>query len=455
MDDSARRNSQISSETWRRFLELVHSRGTREPFDRWYVIRAEQFERGLHGKDPAACTGEDLSAYLDAVGRSARLQAWQFRQMVDAIEILLGKVMRLPWAEDFDWAFWRDSARNLDPGHATVARESDVADARSTANGNAGRREGLLSATATEIRRRNYSYRTEQTYLQWIRRFAGFCGGRDPRTLGAAEVKAFLEHLAVDRTVAASTQNQALSALVFLYRNVLDQELELGAFRRAKRPKHLPVVLTRQEARALLGHLRGTSHLMASLLYGAGMRLMEVVRLRIKDIDFEYAQIVVRNAKGAKDRVVPLPQVTVVPLRAQLARVRGLFDEDRRRGLAGVFLPDALARKYPDAGKEWIWQFAFPSGRVSTDPRSGIVRRHHIHENGLQKAVKAAAITAQIPKKVGCHSLRHSFATHLLEDGYDIRTVQELLGHNDVSTTMIYTHVLNRGGRGVRSPLDT
>lgn len=230
-----------------------------------------------------------------------------------------------------------------------------------------------------------------------------FCRGQDPRTLGATEVKTFLEHLAVRRNVAATTQNQALSALVFLYRNVLDQDLELGAFRRAKRPRHLPVVLTRQEVRALLGYLGGTSNLMASLLYGAGMRLMEVVRLRIKDVDFEYAQIAVRNAKGAKDRVVPLPQATVVPLRAQLARVRDLFDEDRTRGLSGVFLPDALASKYPNAGKEWIWQFVFPSGRVSTDPRSGVVRRHHIHENGLQKAVKAAAVAASILKKVSCH----------------------------------------------------
>lgn len=256
------------------------------------------------------------------------------------------------------------------------------------------------------------------------------------------------------RNVAASTQNQALSALVFLYRNVLEQELELGAFRRAKRPRHLPVVLTRQEVRGLLARLNGTSHLMASLLYGAGMRLMEASRLRVKDIDFEYTQIVVLNAKGAKDRVVPLPRATVVPLREQLARVRALFDEDRAHGLAGVFLPDAPATKYPNAGTEWIWQFVFPSGRVSVDPRSGIVRRHHVHENGLQKAVKAAAVAAAIPKKVSSHSLRHSFATHLLEDGYDIRTVQELLGHNDVSTTMIYTHVLNRGGRGVRRPLD-
>src|SRR5690606_12566527 len=224
--------------------------------------------------------------------------------------------------------------------------------------------------------------------------------------------------------------------------------------KRAKRPKHLPVVRTQQETRSLLAQLNGTYKLMASLLYGAGMRLMEVVRLRVKDIDFDYGQIVVRNAKGAKDRVVPLPQTIVPPLQEHLIKVRELYKEDRKRGLPGVYLPDALLRKYPRTGEEWIWQFVFPSGRVSIDPRSGIVRRHHIHENGLQKAVKSAAMAAAIPKKVSCHSLRHSFATHLLESGYDIRTVQELLGHADVSTTMIYTHVLNRGGLAVKSPLD-
>jgi integron integrase len=241
---------------------------------------------------------------------------------------------------------------------------------------------------------------------------------------------------------------------VFLYRDVLHRRLELGSFARAKRPRHLPVVLTRDEVRALLARLEGTQQLMASLLYGTGMRLMEVVRLRVKDVDFGYRQIVVRDAKGAKDRVVPLPEAVTAPLRMHLARARQLFEEDGRRGLGEVQLPEALARKYPNAPREWHWQYVFPSGRISFDARSGKGRRHHLHENGLQKAVKKAGVAAGIAKRVHCHSLRHSFATHLLEQGYDIRTVQDLLGHADVSTTMIYTHVLNRGGQGVVSPLD-
>lgn len=300
-----------------------------------------------------------------------------------------------------------------------------------------------------EIRRRAYSIRTEQAYEQWVCRFIAFFDHRDPHELGAAEVKSFLEHLAVQGNVAASTQNQALNALVFLYRQVLDQPLGmLDSFVRAKRPRRLPVVLTRGEVRALLAQIEGTQWLMASLLYGTGMRLMECVRLRTQDIDFEYRQIVVRNAKGAKDRVVPLPESLMATLREHLKKVRQLFEEDCRRGFSEVYLPDALAKKYPQAPREWIWQYVFPSGRLSVDPRSGKTRRHHIHENGLQKAVKKAAVAARINKRVNCHALRHSFATHLLEGGYDIRTVQELLGHADVSTTMIYTHVLNKGGQG-------
>jgi integron integrase len=268
-------------------------------------------------------------------------------------------------------------------------------------------------------------------------------------------VTAFLEDLAVRGNVAASTQNQALNALVFLYQQVLGRAPEqYGQFTRAKRPKRLQVVLDRGEVRRLLEGLDGTQHLMAALLYGTGMRLMECVRLRVQDVDFEYHQLAVRDGKGQKDRVVPLPQRLEAPLRAHLDRVRELHRSDLANGFGEVFLPGALARKSPKAPREWVWQYVFPSSRLSVDPRSGKTRRHHVHENGLQKAVKAAAQRAGIHKRVNCHCLRHSFATHLLESGYDIRTVQELLGHADVSTTMIYTHVLNRGGQGVLSPLD-
>lgn len=454
MNRSAWRGSGLPASVWSRFLELVRETGAKAPFDRWYVIRAEQFATVLADKDLRACSAADVSEYLGGLADRGGLRDWQYRQVVDALEILLARVLELPWSGDFDWSSWRDSARRYEAKHTASRRpRSPPGRIKPAAAGNA-EAEGVLADVASEIRRRSYSARTEQTYLQWIRRFMAFSGGRDPRALGAGDVKSFLEWLAVRGNVAASTQNQALSALVFLYREVLGQPLELEGFTRAKRPRHVPVVLSRSEVRALLDQLDGTRKLMASLLYGAGMRLMEVVRLRVKDVDFQYRQIVVRNAKGAKDRVVPLPESVLTPLREHMLNVRELFTADRESGLPGVHLPHALARKYPNAGREWIWQFVFPSARVSVDPARRIVRRHHLHENGLQKAVKSAAAAAGIAKKVSCHSLRHSFATHLLEDGYDIRTVQELLGHADVSTTMIYTHVLNRGGRAVRSPLD-
>jgi integron integrase len=313
----------------------------------------------------------------------------------------------------------------------------------------------LLDQVRAAIRRRNYSYRTEEAYVQWVRRFIHFSGKRHPAALGAEEITAFLNHLAMERNVAAATQNQALSALLFLYKEVLQQSLPwLKDLQRAKRPSRVPTVLTRQEVKRLLAAMQGTKWLMASLLYGAGLRLTECLKLRVKDVDFEYRQIVVRDGKGAKDRVTMLPESTIEPVRRQLAVARAYHDADLAAGYGDVELPDALARKYPRAPYEWGWKFVFPSHKLSTDPRTGVTRRHHVYENYLTRGVTEAARAAGIVKPVSCHTLRHSFATHLLEAGYDIRTVQELLGHADVSTTMIYTHVLNRGGRGVASPLD-
>jgi integron integrase len=313
----------------------------------------------------------------------------------------------------------------------------------------------LLDQVRDAIRRRNYSYRTEETYVHWIRRFIYFSGKRHPAGLGNPEVTAFLNYLASEREVAAATQNQALSALLFLYKEVLVQPLPwLDELERAKRPARLPAVLTQAEVRRLLGAMRGTKWLIASLLYGAGLRLTECLKLRVKDVDFEYRQILVRDGKGAKDRVTMLPASTIEPLKKQLSYARALHDADLAAGYGDVELPDALARKYPRAPYEWAWKFVFPSSKLSTDPRTGVIRRHHVYENYVTRGVKDAVRAARIDKLVSCHTLRHSFATHLLEAGYDIRTVQELLGHADVSTTMIYTHVLNRGGRGVASPLD-
>lgn len=291
--------------------------------------------------------------------------------------------------------------------------------------------------------------------MHWIKRFILFHGKRHPRELGAREVEAFLSDLAVNGHVAAATQNQALSALLFLYREVLEVELPwLDNLTRAKPSQRLPVVLTPAEVRAVLDRMDGVYGLMARLLYGTGMRLMECVRLRVKDVDFGRNEIVIRDGKGAKDRVTMLPAALAGPLQAHLQRRRVIYEDDLRAGRAEVWLPDALAKKYPGAAVDWGWQYVFCSGGVSTDPRTGAVRRHHIDEKLLQRAMKKAVTAARLTKPATPHTLRHSFATHLLEAGHDIRTVQELLGHADVRTTMIYTHVLNRGGRGVASPLD-
>ncbi|MEJ2481481.1 MAG: integron integrase, partial [Acidihalobacter sp.] len=295
----------------------------------------------------------------------------------------------------------------------------------------------------------------ETQYLQWIRRFILFHEKRHPREMGAPEVEAFLTHLAVQRQVSASTQNQALSALLFLYRDVLNIDLPwLADVTRAKRPQRLPVVLTRDEVQAVLARMSGTYGLMASLLYGTGMRLMECVRLRVHDVDFARSEIMIRDGKGAKDRVTMLPASVVPALQEHLQKRRALFEDDLRAGKASVYLPYALAEKYPNAPAEWGWQYVFPAGSYSVDPRSGVERRHHIDEKLLQRAMKKAVQAAGIVKPATPHTLRHSFATHLLERGQDIRTIQELLGHKDVATTMIYTHVMNKGGRGVVSPLD-
>ncbi len=313
----------------------------------------------------------------------------------------------------------------------------------------------LLDQVRFRIRRKNYSIRTEKAYVAWIRRFILFHNKSHPANLGANEIESFLTHLAVDRNVAASTQNQAMSALLFLYREVLKMDLPwLADVERAKKPKHIPVVLSREEVKAVLAHLQGLPWLMASLLYGSGLRLMECIRLRVKDVDFGMNQIIVRDGKGKKDRVTILPEKLITPLSEQLDKAKIIHQQDLQRGFGSVYLPFALERKYPNASKSWGWQYVFPSARLSKDPRSDITRRHHVDEKVLQRAMQRAVRQAGIDKPASCHTLRHSFATHLLQAGYDIRTVQELLGHKDVSTTMIYTHVLNRGGRGVVSPLD-
>lgn len=500
---------------WDRYLNILSKKFKTTARVRWTVIRVERY---LHA-DPdtpfAARDASHVSAYLSRVAESGRVSDWQFRQIIGALEVLFVEATRAPWARDVDWQFWYRRAaaiektkddsgwsrlrraalepvpaakkkRDESPGKARCESTRGPAPARTPRRapppGNpspdptAARTEPaparrsrrspqlqklrenharLLRQLSAEIRRRGYSLRTETAYEDWVLRFLHFNQPHAPETLGAADIVRYLEYLAVERNVAASTQNQALNGIAFLYREILGVPLDSFAnFTRAKRSRRLPVVLTRTEVRALLDAIEGVSALMARLMYGTGMRLMECVRLRVKDVDFAYSQIIVRDAKGAKDRVVPLPEALVPALNDQLARVRRLHTEDLANGFGKVHLPTALARKYGNAPREWRWQFVFPSERLSVDPRSQETRRHHLHENTLQKAIRRGSARADITKKVSSHTLRHSFATHLIEAGYDIRTVQELLGHADVSTTMIYTHVLNRGGRAVRSPLD-
>ncbi len=344
----------------------------------------------------------------------------------------MGQALRLPWRNNFDTIFGES------PSTTAVASSPK-----------------LLDRVRWNLRVKHYSIRTEQAYVDWIRRFILFHRKRHPKEMGEREIAEFLTHLAVEKSVSASTQNQAFSALLFLYQQVLNSKLDfIDNIQCVTRPAKVPVVFTPGEARAVLAHLKGDYRLMAELLYGSGLRLMECVRLRVKDIDFGYAHVTVRDGKGLRDRVTILPERLRRPLRVHLDRVQEIHQHDLRKGGGRVHLPFALERKYRNANRSWSWQYAFPATKVSTDPRSGEAQRHHVSEKNLQKAVKAAIDRAGIRKAASCHTFRHSFVTHLLENGYDIRTVQELLGHKDVSTTMIYTHVLNKPGVAVRSPLD-
>ncbi|CAK0771838.1 integrase/recombinase XerD [Gammaproteobacteria bacterium] len=448
---------------WLRYSELLNNHGVNQAAAQWYVSQSEAYIQAASGRRLLEHQPEDVAKYLSELGRIGGMNEGQFRQAVDAIQKLF-ELIGVPWLREVDWHYWRESAQPLSPNHPTIARSVNPQASSSPISPLSNTKKEveedplttIIERLIAVIRQRGYSIRTEEAYRSWTVRYLAFIGNRDPRTAGATEVVSFIETLVSKGNVAASTQNQALNALDFLYGQVLAQPLnDMGTFQRAKRSRRLPVVLTRLEVAQLLAQLDGIYYLMASLLYGTGMRLMECLRLRVKDLDFHYRQILIREGKGQKDRVVPFPEKLGEALRIHLERVKVLHEQDLQSGYGEAYLPFALAEKYPNAPKEWGWQYVFPSGKLSVDPRGGIIRRHHLHENSLQKAVKQAARAAHLTKPVNCHALRHSFATHLLESGYDIRTIQELLGHADISTTMIYTHVLNRGGKGVRSPLDS
>ncbi len=454
---------------WDKYIEKTKSYGVNDKACRWYVKRCEDYIKAYSDIRLAEHDGQFVAKYLEDLGRKTFIQDWQLLQAVDALRILFIDVVKSKWAIDFAWDDWKVSARSLDTNHATLARDANVYyEEPGGLEEESNKNDGLIKKVRrffpehvkkliVQIRVRHYSIRTETAYLTWLARYIAFHKMQDPASLDTQGIAAYLEYLVIKRNVAASTQSQALNALVFFYKHVLEVEVgELPAFRHAKKPRRLPVVLTRDEVRQLLDGIdNGTSKLMANILYGCGLRLMECIRLRVLDIDFGYQHILIRNTKGNKDRIVPLPKMLVENLQAQIDNVRYLHQQDCNDGFGEVYLPHALARKYPNAAKELAWQYVFPSIKISKDPRSKRYGRHHIHENGLQKKIKATAKSVGINKKVNCHTLRHSFATHLLESGSDIRTVQELLGHADVSTTMIYTHVLNTPGVVVQSPLDS
>lgn len=458
----ASRTVSAVSNFWIRYLVLLRKNSIPEKYHYRYRQYVEQYIRAHSEQKLMTHSADDLLGYLERQSAIEVLPDRLFRQIAEALKILFCDLVKAEWCNQVEWDHWTQGARRLSQEHPTLARDGGMQETNSeqlfisTSTHSLQKKfPELYRAVVTAIRVKGYAIRTEQTYLQWVERYIRFHDWRPAESLTSKDVNTFLEYLAVKRNVSASTQNQALCAIVFLYGQVLKQDLdEFGDFAKAKRPRQLPVVLSQAEVRVLLQGLSGRHALMAGLLYGTGMRLMECVRLRILQIDFDYQQIVIRRGKGGKDRVAPLPERLTDPIRRHMERVHETFLKDTEEGYGEVFLPDALARKYPNAPREWRWQYLFPSSRISVDPRSGKMRRHHVHENGLQKAVKRAAEEAGIQKKVGCHTLRHSFATHLIEEGYDIRTVQELLGHSDVSTTMIYTHVLSRGGQGVRSPVD-
>jgi integron integrase len=451
---------------WETFRRKLIALGIDPEKAGWHITWAQDFAKSMKGP-VVSRSGNDVLRYLEKLARRTNIKDWQVRQAVQSLQLLYQEQFGASWTRKYQWkkaqlhalALVKDSKKNRQAAVKTTS--PDVKLSENTAFLDQVRdpqfktlHADLIAKLRKEIRKRHYSLRTEQTYESWVLRFLAFNSDAAADNLGEKEVRSFLDYLVEVRHVSASTQSQSLNALVFLFRAVFARPLgEIGDFTRSRRPKKLPDVLSPDEVGRLLGEMSGTAALMAGLLYGSGLRLMECVRLRIKDIDFEYHQIKVWG-KGQKHRITMLPKKYEQELRLHLNKVKSLHQSDLRKGHGEVYMEPALARKYPKAGRQWPWQYVFPGQQLSVDPRSGKVRRHHIHDTSLQKAVKTAADRAGITKQASCHTLRHSFATHLLESGYDIRTVQELLGHENVTTTMIYTHVMNRPGLAVKSPID-
>jgi integron integrase len=413
---------------WTEYKAVLTKLSVPEKKVNFYTGWAQRFERFLNGLPLQEATVEMVKAFLTDIAQDEHIKDWQIDQARHALEILYDEYLKV----DF-----KAPAVPLEPFRDAI-RDPAVFERMHGA---------LLRRIEAECRVRHYSIRTEEAYVTWVKRFLSFCNNQDPAELSAQDIKKYLEFLAQERSVSSGTQNQALNAIVFLFTQVLQKKTDdFSDFVRAKKPVRVPTVLTKNEMHRLLEKIDNEFLVMAGLLWGSGLRVMECMQLRVKDIDFETGQITVRNGKGAKDRVTMLPESFAGPLREQIDRAKKIYEEDRAHNTAGVYIWPGLERKYPNAGKEWIWQYVFPASRLSVDPRSKTVRRHHVDPDMLQKRIKHAAAEAGITKQVSCHTLRHSFATALLRSGSDIRTVQELLGHSDVATTMIYTHVLNKPG---------
>ena len=467
MKTNSRKDSNVLPENpfLTRYLALVSKSGIPATTGKWYLHWVKQFARYLNNTPLQNCSATDVKNFLDNLLKGSNIEVWQIEQARDALRLLCREYLKLPWAKSPSPIPSPSrgksmpvciSSRNDGMSAGSIYPEGHRHELplQSAPEGGLSL-EQIFKKLQTEIRYLHYSIRTEQTYVQWVRRFLYFHRTKSIEDLSAGDVKVFLEYLAVKKQVSAATQNQALNAIVFLFGHVLKKEMgEIGEFTRAKQPIRLPVVLAREEVDRLINELRGIYALMAGLLYGSGLRLMECVRLRVKDVDFAQNQIIVRDGKGQKDRITMLPKRFHEALKKQIEIVKELHDEDIAKGSGDVWLWPSLELKYKNSAKEFMWQYVFPASNLSVDPRNSRVRRHHINENSLQKEIKKTCQSLRINKKVSCHTLRHSFATHLLEGGYDIRTVQELLGHSDVSTTMIYTHVLTTPGLAVRSPVD-
>ncbi len=459
LDDSSLRQHSVER-FWANYLFVLEKNSVSKQSMQWYRKHVEAYIRESNNRPLVQHSGSDIDRYLNAKGRLSGLPEWKFRQIANALRLLFTDLVGAQWSRSYDWDQWRAFARELEPDHPSLMRDADPSSLVAPSSNRhilrfRSRYGSLHLAFMKTIRVRQMSVRTEKTYEQWIARFFHFVQWRDEKLLGSADIRHFLEYLAVERKVAQATQKVALNALVFLFREVLGRNVdEILKYTRSKPGQRIPTVLSPEEVVLLLDQMKGRSRLMASLMYGTGMRVMECSRLRVQDIDFEYRQITVREAKGNKQRVVPLPEKLVALLQEHIASVKLIHDDDLSAGFGEVLLPVALSRKLGSAAKSFSWQYVFPASRLAVDYRTGRTRRHHVHETGLQKAIRRAAVKAAFNKRVTSHTLRHSFATHLLELGKDIRLIQELLGHADVSTTMIYTHVIKKGGLAVRSPFD-